>query len=78
MVSGGILALAQLNIGYVKSTLYCTKKLNTSKTELLFGLNICTWLWPWFPGGGGDLVSTLPGCVCRKVKDMGLFSASSE
>ena len=29
-------------------------------------------------GGGGDLVSTLPGCVCRKVKDMGPFSASSE
>ena len=27
---------------------------------------------------GGDLVSTLPGCVCRKVKDMGPFSASSE
>ena len=24
-------------------------------------------------GGGGDLVSTLPGCVCRKVKDMGPF-----
>ena len=29
-------------------------------------------------GGGGDLVSTLPGCVCRKGKDMGPFSASSE
>ena len=29
-------------------------------------------------GGGGDLVSTLPGCVCGKVKDMGPFSASSE
>ena len=29
-------------------------------------------------GGGGDLVSTLPGCVCPKVKDMGPFSASSE
>ena len=27
---------------------------------------------------GGDLVSTLPGCVCRKMKDMGPFSASSE
>ena len=27
---------------------------------------------------GGDLVSTLPGCVCRKVKDIGPFSASSE
>ena len=27
---------------------------------------------------GGDLVSTLPGCVCQKVKDMGPFSASSE
>ena len=22
---------------------------------------------------GGDLVSTMPGCVCLKVKDMGLF-----
>ena len=22
---------------------------------------------------GGDLVSTLPGCVCRKVKEMGSF-----
>ena len=35
------------------------------------------------PGGGGgatwfNLVSTLPGCVCRKVKDMGPFSASNE
>ena len=29
-------------------------------------------------GWGGDLVSTLPGCVCRKGKDMGPFSASSE
>ena len=28
--------------------------------------------------GGGDLVSTLPGCVCRKMKDIGPFSASSE
>ena len=27
---------------------------------------------------GGDLVSTLPGCVCRKRKDMGPFSAPSE
>ena len=27
---------------------------------------------------GGDLVSTLPGCVCRKGKDMGPFSAPSE
>ena len=29
-------------------------------------------------GGGGDLVSTMPVCVCPKVKDMGPFSASSE
>ena len=29
-------------------------------------------------GGGGDLVSSTPGCVCRKVKDMGPFSASRE
>ena len=42
-------------------------------------------LWPPPPpppfktgSRGGDLVSTLPGCVCRKVKDMGPFSASSE
>ena len=28
--------------------------------------------------GGGDLVSTMPVCVCPKVKDMGPFSASSE
>ena len=27
---------------------------------------------------GGDLVSTLPGCVCRKGKDMGPFSGPSE
>ena len=27
---------------------------------------------------GGDLVSTLPGCVCPKVKDMGPFWASRE
>ena len=33
-----------------------------------------------YPGGGGgaDLVSTLPGCVCRKVKNIDPFSASSE
>ena len=30
------------------------------------------------PRGGGDLVPTMPGCVCPKVKDMGPFSASSE
>ena len=34
-------------------------------------------------GGGGkggrlDLVPTMPGCVCPKVTDMGLFSASRE
>ena len=29
-------------------------------------------------GGGGDLVLTMPGCVCPKVKDMGPFSASRE
>ena len=34
----------------------------------------CMCSWP----GGGALVSTLPGCVCRKVKDMGPFSASRE
>ena len=27
---------------------------------------------------GGDLVSSIPGCVCRKVKEMGPFSASRE
>ena len=27
---------------------------------------------------GGDLVSTLPGCVWQKGKDMGPFSAPSE
>ena len=27
---------------------------------------------------GGDLVPTMPGCVCPKVKDMGPFSPSSE
>ena len=26
----------------------------------------------------GDLVPTLPGCVCLKVKEMGPFSASRE
>ena len=29
-------------------------------------------------GGGGDLVSSMPGCVCRKVKEMGPFSASRD
>ena len=29
-------------------------------------------------GGGGDLVATMPVCVCRKVKDMSHFLASSE
>ena len=27
---------------------------------------------------GGDLLPTMPGCVCPKVKDMVLFLASSE
>ena len=27
---------------------------------------------------GGDLISTMPVCVCPKLKDMGPFSASSE
>ena len=30
------------------------------------------------PGSGGDLVPTIPGCVCPKVKDMGPFSASRD
>ena len=25
------------------------------------------------PGGGGDFNSSMPGCVCPKVKDMGPF-----
>ena len=28
--------------------------------------------------GEGDFVSTMPGCVCLKVKDKGPFSVSSE
>ena len=28
-------------------------------------------------GWEGDLVPTMPGCVCPKVKDMDLFSTSS-
>ena len=27
---------------------------------------------------GGDLVSSMPGCVCRKVKEMGPFYALGE
>ena len=27
-------------------------------------------------GGGGDLASTMLGCVCPKLKDMGPFSVS--
>ena len=30
------------------------------------------------PQQGGDLVPTMPGCVCPKLKDMGSFSASRE
>ena len=30
------------------------------------------------PGERGDLVPTMPGCVCPKVKDMGPFLASRE
>ena len=30
------------------------------------------------PSRGGDLVLSLPGCVCPKVKDMGPFWASRE
>ena len=29
-------------------------------------------------GGGGDLVPTMPGCVCPKEKDMGPFLPSRE
>ena len=29
-------------------------------------------------GEGGDLVPTMPGCVCPKVKNMGSFSALRE
>ena len=29
-------------------------------------------------GGGGDMVPTMPRCVCPKVKDMGPFLASRE
>ena len=29
-------------------------------------------------GGGGDVVRTMPRCVCPKVKDMGPFLASRE
>ena len=33
----------------------------------------------WFnPGGGVELVSSMPVCVCQKVKEMGSFSASRE
>ena len=35
---------------------------------------LCQNEYPW----GGDLVLTLPGCVCPKVKDMGPFFASRE
>ena len=28
--------------------------------------------------GGGDLVPTMPGCMCPKVKDIGPFSALRE
>ena len=30
------------------------------------------------PGGGDDLVLSLPGCVCPKVNDVGPFLASRE
>ena len=31
-------------------------------------------MWGYtFPAQGGDLVPTMPGCVCLKVKDMGPF-----
>ena len=34
---------------------------------------------PWrSEEGGGDLVPTMHVCVCRKVKDIGPFSASGE
>ena len=32
----------------------------------------------YYPGGGGDFIPSLPGCVCPKVMDMGPFLASSE
>ena len=51
------------------------------------GSRALTWSLLWakgpYPLGdlesqGGDFVSTMPVCVCPKVKDMGPFSASSE
>ena len=35
--------------------------------------------WGGVGGGGrGDLVSSMPECVCQKVKEMGHFSGSNE
>ena len=30
------------------------------------------------PGGGGDFIPSLPGCVCPRVNDIGPLLASSE
>ena len=47
--------------------------------SVFYSLVIMAYMYVVIPNArGGDLVSTLPGCVCRKVKDMGPFLASSE
>ena len=53
------------------------------KIPLLPGNIYHTWVVRHFRyrprgGGGGGGVVTMPGFVCRKVKEMGPFSASSE
>ena len=39
---------------------------------------IAAWTGDRGRGGRGDLVPTMPGCLCPKVNDMGPFVASRE
>ena len=48
------------------------------KVDLAIHVNVYDTLVSGLWARGGDLVLSLPGCVCPKVKDMGPFWASRE
>ena len=53
------------------------KKINYNKVNSNFFLSVSK-VCASLTRGGGDLSSTMPVCVCPKLKDMGPISASSE
>ena len=76
-IQGTFRSIAVMNI----KTIFCfsySGNVHSGFKQSLYG-NCRAVNWPrGGGGGGGDLVSTVPVCVCPKVKDMGPFSASSE